>query len=91
VPLAEDRHMIQAIAPERPNQTFNIWILPGRSRCGRPVPNTRRPNSTCERVPISPIIVTHQIGRHPGGPRGDHNGNFKHGSCQAANPRAVGD
>ena len=30
MPFAEDQNMIQAIAPERPNQALNIWVLPIR-------------------------------------------------------------
>ena len=32
MPFAEDQDMIQAVAPERPDQALNIWILPGRPR-----------------------------------------------------------
>jgi hypothetical protein len=41
----EDQDMIQAFAAKRPNQTFNIWVLPGeRGAIGRsriPIPLTR--------------------------------------------------
>jgi hypothetical protein len=29
--FTEDQDMIQALATERPDQAFNIWVLPGRS------------------------------------------------------------
>ena len=37
--FTEDQDMIQALATERPDQTFNIWVLPGRARCDRAVAN----------------------------------------------------
>ena len=32
MPFAEDQDMIQAVAPKRPDQAFNIGVLPGRPR-----------------------------------------------------------
>jgi hypothetical protein len=37
MPFAEDQDMIQALATERPDQMFNIWVLPGRPRCDRAI------------------------------------------------------
>ena len=31
--FAEDQDMIQAVAPERPDQALDIWILPARLGC----------------------------------------------------------
>ena len=31
--FAKDQHMIQALAAKRPDQAFNIWVLPWRPRC----------------------------------------------------------
>jgi hypothetical protein len=28
MPLVQDDHMIQALAPDTPNQTFNVGVLP---------------------------------------------------------------
>ena len=28
--FTKDQHMIQALAAKRPDQAFNIWVLPGR-------------------------------------------------------------
>jgi hypothetical protein len=28
MPLAEDQDMIQALASKRPDQAFNVWVLP---------------------------------------------------------------
>ena len=32
--FTQDHHMVQALAPDRANQPFGEWILPGRSRRG---------------------------------------------------------
>ena len=63
MPFIKDQDVIQAVAPERPDQPFNIWVLPGRPWRDRAVPNPHRPDSICECPPIGAVIVTHQIGR----------------------------
>src|SRR5208282_3483964 len=63
MPLAEDQDMIQTVTPNCPNQALSIWILPGRPRGYRAVANSHRPDSPCEGLPVSAIIVAHQIGR----------------------------
>ena len=61
--LAKDQDVIQAVASERPDQALNIWVLPGRSRGNRAVPNPHRPDSPYEGLPVSAVVVAHQIGR----------------------------
>jgi len=39
MPFAVDQNVIQALAPERPDQALNICILPRRPRWYRAVPN----------------------------------------------------
>jgi hypothetical protein len=63
VGLAEDDHMIQALASQRADQTFSDTILPWRSRRNRPVADAHRRDATGEDVPIGPVIIAHQIGR----------------------------
>src|SRR5262245_38040883 len=63
MPRAEDENVIQAVAPKRSDQAFSIWILPWRSRRYWSVTDTHRPNPAPEGLPVSTIIVTHQIGR----------------------------
>ena len=63
MPLAEDEDMIQTVAPERPDQTLSIGILPGRLRRYRAAADSHRPETPNEGLPVSAIIVTHQIGR----------------------------
>jgi hypothetical protein len=40
MPFAKDQHMIQAFPAERPDEPFDIWVLPRLSRCCRVVPNS---------------------------------------------------
>jgi len=35
--FTEDQNMIEALAAERSDQAFNIWVLPGRPRFDRTV------------------------------------------------------
>jgi hypothetical protein len=45
MPFIKDQDVIQAVAPERPDQRFNIWVRPGRPWRDRTVPNPHRPLS----------------------------------------------
>ena len=58
-----DQDMIQAIAPQRPDQPLNVRILPGRPRRDRAIANPRGSNTPCEGQPAGAIIVAHQPGR----------------------------
>ena len=61
--LAEDEHLVQALAAQCADQTFRIAILPRRSRRGRPVANTHGPDSGLKDMPVGSIVVAHQVGR----------------------------
>src|SRR6188472_4384259 len=63
MPFAKDQNMIQAVAPERPDQALNAGVLPGRPRSDRAVPNPHRPDPLSERLPVGAIIVAHQVRR----------------------------
>src|ERR1039457_7064017 len=63
MPLAGDQDMIQTVAPDRPEQALSIRILPGRPRGDRAIANPHRPDSPYEDVPVSAIVVAHQIDR----------------------------
>ena len=63
MPRAEDKNVIQTVAPKRSDQAFSIWILPRRSRRRWSVTDAHRPNPAPEGLPVSTIIVAHQIGR----------------------------
>ena len=57
--------MVQTVAPERPDQALNIWILPGRPRGYWAVTYAHRPDSAGECMPVGAIIIAHQVGRRP--------------------------
>src|SRR4030081_2214598 len=63
MPRAEDKNVIQTVAPKRSNHAFSIWILPRRSRWRWSVTYAHRPNPPPEGLPVNTIIVAHQIGR----------------------------
>src|SRR5216684_8426511 len=42
-------HMISALAPDRPDQAFNIPVLPGRAERRGPVPDAHRSHASFER------------------------------------------
>ena len=61
--LAKDDDVVKTIPSDRADQSLHIWILPWRPSRDRAVPNSHRPDPTCEGLPIGAIIVAHQIGR----------------------------
>src|SRR5262249_22862969 len=63
MPLAENKNVIQTVAPKRSDQSLNIGILPRRARGDGSVTYAHPPNSPPEHLPISTVIVAHQIGR----------------------------
>ena len=61
--FTEDQHMIQALAAKRPDQAFNIWILPGRARCDRAVAYPHSSHPLRDGLSVSTVIVADQIAR----------------------------
>jgi hypothetical protein len=70
---AKNQNVIQAVAPKRSDQAFSIWILPRRPRGYWSVTDTLCSNPAPEGLPVSSIIVAHQIG-----PRCKHADDRKH-------------
>src|SRR6188472_4270072 len=64
MPLAEHDHMIKAIASDRADQSFNIPVLPRRSRRCRSVANAHRANAPRKCLAIDTVAISNQIGRH---------------------------
>src|SRR5260370_41320197 len=52
MPLAQDNHMIDALAPDRSDQPFGKAILPTRGWRGRPFPDPHGHKSAWENAPI---------------------------------------
>ena len=63
MPFAEDQDMIQALAAKRPDQAFNVEVLPGRPWRDRAVANPHRSDAVREGLSISTIVVTDQLAR----------------------------
>jgi hypothetical protein len=58
MPLAKYNNMIQAIPPDRADQTFRISVLTRRSRRSRPVTNARRLKAADKNVAVGGVAVT---------------------------------
>jgi len=65
MPFTEDQHMIQALAAKRPNQAFNIWVLPGRPRCDRAVTYPHPSHPVREGCSISSIVADFDVVADP--------------------------
>jgi hypothetical protein len=57
----ENNQMISALAPDRPDQAFNLSVLPGRAQRGGPVPDTHRADASFERDAKCSVIVANKI------------------------------
>jgi len=51
VPFVQHDHVVDALASRRPDQAFNMTILPGRTEGRRPVPDAHRPDASLEGAP----------------------------------------
>jgi len=59
----EHNHMVQALAPDRPDQALNMPVLPGRpERCGS-IPDTHRSDASLEHGAERSVIVANEIFR----------------------------
>src|SRR5216684_2504932 len=61
--LAQDNHMIDALAPDRSDQPFGKAILPRRGWRGRLVPDAHGAKSACDNAPIDPIPIADEVVR----------------------------
>src|SRR5271165_3746515 len=59
----ENDQMISTLAPDRPDETLNISVLPGRAERDGPVPDTHRSHAILERDAKCSIIVANEISR----------------------------
>jgi hypothetical protein len=57
----ENDQMIGAFAPDRPDQAFNISVLPRRAERGGPVPDAHRSHASLERDAKCSVIVANEI------------------------------
>ena len=56
--LVQHDHVIQALAPDRTDQAFDVWILPGRSRCRDDFFEAHALDATLEAVAVDSIANT---------------------------------
>ena len=61
--LAQDKDVVQTLAPDRSNQPFDKAILPRRGRCNRFVPNAHGSQSACDDGAIDPIAIADHVTR----------------------------
>src|SRR6476620_5304798 len=61
--LAQDNHMIDALAPDRSDQPFGKAILPRRGWRGRLVPDAHGAQSACDDRTIDAIPVADHVAR----------------------------
>src|SRR5882672_1153138 len=61
--LAQDNHMIDALAPDRSDQPFGKPILPRRGWRGRLVPDPHGAKSACDNAAIDPIPIADEVVR----------------------------
>ncbi len=63
MPFAEDDQVVQALAPDRPDDSFGVGVLPGRLWGGEDLPDTDRPDDTPEFVAVGTIPIAQQVAR----------------------------
>ena len=61
VPLAKHNDMIQAIPPDRADQSLRISVLPRRSCRSRPVTNAHRMKAAGKNVAVDGVSVTDDV------------------------------
>jgi len=59
--LTQCDEVIHALSPHRSDQSFGKAILPGRSRCGRLVPDAHGAQSACDHGSVDAITITDQV------------------------------
>src|SRR5262245_28255635 len=59
--FVEHDHMVGALASRRPDQAFDMAVLPGRTEGRRPIPNAHRPDARLERGAERSVIVPNEI------------------------------
>src|SRR4026209_2418185 len=68
--LAEDDHMIKALASDRADESFSVTVLPRRSWRCRSVANAHRANAARKCPAVGTVAITNEIVRHRFPPAG---------------------
>src|SRR6202011_2709714 len=61
--LAQDNDVVHTLTPDRSDQPFGKAVLPGRSWCGRLVPDAHGAQSACDDGTIDPIPIADEVTR----------------------------
>src|SRR6478609_7573368 len=61
--LAQDNDVVHTFTPDRSDQPFGKAILPGRTWCGRLVPDAHGAKSACDDAAIDPIPIADEVTR----------------------------
>src|SRR6202795_1795508 len=61
--LAQDNDVVHTFTPDRSDQPFHKAILPGRGRCGRPVPDAHGAQSARDDAAIDPVAIADEVVR----------------------------
>ena len=59
--LAQDNHIVDALAPDRSDQPFSKAILPGRGWCNGPVPDAHGAQSARDDAAIDPVAIADEV------------------------------
>ncbi len=66
--LAEHDHVIEALAPDTPDDSFHVWVLPGAARRDHHLFDPEVPHAVPKPAPVDPITIPKQV-RRSGIPR----------------------
>jgi len=61
--LAEDDQVVQAFAPDRPDDSLGVGVLPGRLWGGEDLPDTDRPDDPPKCAAVGTIPIPQQVAR----------------------------
>src|SRR5258708_36530692 len=61
--FTHDHNMVEALAPDRSDEPFDMAILPRRARCGRMVTDSQGPQSAMDDCTVRPDAIPKEIAR----------------------------
>ena len=61
--LAQDNDVVHTFTPDQSDQPFDKAVLPGRSWCGRLVPDAHGAHSARDDAAIDPVAIADQVAR----------------------------
>ena len=61
--FTHDHNMVEALAPDRSDEPFDMAILPRRAWCARMVTNPHGSQSAMDDCPLKPVAIPKEIAR----------------------------